>query len=140
MPLLDSTGSGELPCLNVVVLADPLTEYPSDSGLSKRKEMNPTSPRSPGRESSTPSRSVALTPYSYFNKAIVWARKYGLRILLDFHGLPGSQNPWNHSGKGGMTNWMYGVMGLANAQRSLEQMRSMTEYLSQPGIREVVPM
>jgi hypothetical protein len=25
----------------------------------------------------------------YFVKAIGWARKYGLRILLDFHALPG---------------------------------------------------
>ena len=77
---------------------------------------------------------------SYFNKAIGWSRKYGLRILLDFHGLPGSQNGWNHSGKGGMVNWMYGVMGLTNAQRSLAQLRSMSQYLSQPGIKEVVPM
>jgi len=35
---------------------------------------------------------------------------------------------------------MYGVMGIANAQRHLEQIRSMTEFISQPGIKEVVPM
>lgn len=28
----------------------------------------------------------------YFLKAISWARKYGLRILLDFHGLPGTSD------------------------------------------------
>ncbi|ORX38968.1 glycoside hydrolase superfamily [Kockovaella imperatae] len=78
--------------------------------------------------------------WTYFLKAIEWARKYGLRILLDFHALPGSQNGWNHSGKEGVVNWMYGVMGLANAQRSLEYMRTFTEFISQPGIREVVPM
>lgn len=78
--------------------------------------------------------------WNYFVKAIGWARKYGLRILLDFHALPGSQNGWNHSGRAGSVNWMYGVMGLVNAQRHLEQIRSLTEFISQPGIKEVVPM
>ncbi|TXT13576.1 hypothetical protein VHUM_00943 [Vanrija humicola] len=78
--------------------------------------------------------------WTYFLKAIDWARKYGLRIVMDFHGLPGSQNGWNHSGKVGPINWMHGVMGIANAQRSLEYMRSMIQYISQPGIKEVVPV
>lgn len=76
----------------------------------------------------------------YFTRAIAWARKYGIRILLDYHALPGSQNGWNHSGKSGQINWMTGVMGIANAQRHLETLRSLTQYISQPGIKEVVPM
>ncbi|WVQ81392.1 hypothetical protein IAT38_003516 [Cryptococcus sp. DSM 104549] len=78
--------------------------------------------------------------WTYFLKAIDWSRKYGLRILLDFHSLPGSQNGWNHSGKGGAVNWMYGVMGLANGERSLETLRSLVQYISQDGIKQVVPM
>jgi len=78
--------------------------------------------------------------YRYFTKAISWARKYGIRILLDYHALPGSQNGWNHSGKSGQINWMYGVMGIVNAQRHLETLRTLTQYISQPGIKEVVPM
>ncbi len=35
---------------------------------------------------------------------------------------------------------MYGVMGLVNAERHLEYIRSLTEFLSQEGIKEVVPM
>jgi hypothetical protein len=31
-------------------------------------------------------------------------------------------------------------MGIANAQRTLEHLRSMTQFISQPGIKEVVPM
>ena len=76
----------------------------------------------------------------YFTKAISWGRKYGIRILLDYHALPGSQNGWNHSGKSGQINWMYGVMGIVNAQRHLETLRTLTQYISQPGIKEVVPM
>lgn len=52
----------------------------------------------------------------------------------------GSQNSWNHSGKSGSVNWMYGVMGIANAQRSLETLRSIVEYISQDGVKQVVPM
>lgn len=35
---------------------------------------------------------------------------------------------------------MYGVMGIANAQRSLETLRSIVEYISQDGVKQVVPM
>lgn len=35
--------------------------------------------------------------WSYFLKAIEWARKYGIRIKLDMHALPGSQNGWGAS-------------------------------------------
>lgn len=53
----------------------------------------------------------------------------------------GSQNGWNHSGRGiGIVNWMYGVMGITNAQRSLEILRTMVEYISQDGIKQVVPV
>lgn len=59
----------------------------------------------------------------------------------------GSQNGWNHSGRSGTpgqagagVNFMYGAMGIANAERHLEQLRSLTQFISQDGIKEVVPM
>ncbi|KZT68170.1 glycoside hydrolase family 5 protein [Daedalea quercina L-15889] len=76
--------------------------------------------------------------WTYFLKAIEWARKYGLRINLDFHALPGSQNGWNHSGKLGTVNVLYGPMGLANAQRSLGYIRILAEFISQPQYSNVV--
>ncbi|KAF8182287.1 exo-beta-1,3-glucanase [Pholiota molesta] len=69
------------------------------------------------------------TSWTYFLKAIQWARKYGIRIYLDLHALPGSQNGWNHSGK---------IMGLANAQRTLTYLRIIVEFVSQPQYRDVV--
>ncbi|KIM40964.1 glycoside hydrolase family 5 protein [Hebeloma cylindrosporum] len=78
------------------------------------------------------------TSWSYFLKAIQWARKYGIRIYLDLHALPGSQNGWNHSGKSGQVNFMNGVMGIANAQRTLTYLRIITEFVSQPQYRDVV--
>lgn len=78
------------------------------------------------------------TSWTYFLKAIQWARKYGLRINLDFHALPGSQNGWNHSGKFGSINVLYGPMGIANAQRSLDYIRILAEFISQPEYQDVV--
>jgi glucan 1,3-beta-glucosidase len=41
---------------------------------------------------------LAKTSWTYFLKAIEWARKYGLLINLDLHAVPGSQNGWNTVG------------------------------------------
>ncbi|KAG8954349.1 hypothetical protein FRC00_005878, partial [Tulasnella sp. 408] len=78
--------------------------------------------------------------WKYVLKAFKWARKYGLRINLDLHTIPGSQNGFNHSGKGGQVNFLYGPMGLANAQRTLDYIRIITEFISQPEFAPVVPM
>lgn len=113
--------------------------------------------------------------WKYIVKAIGWARKYGLRINLDLHAHPGSQNgcvfarslslciaiiclndrSWdmllhlanaetkhrfNHAGVLNAMNWMYGTMGIANAQRSLEIVRSIAEFISQPQYTDVVVM
>lgn len=78
--------------------------------------------------------------WTYFLKALGWARKYGLRVYLDLHGLPGSQNGWNHSGKSGSINVMHGVMGVANAQRTLTYLRIFAQFISQPQYKDVVLM
>lgn len=78
--------------------------------------------------------------FSYFLKGVQWARKYGIRVNLDFHALPGSQNGWNHSGRLGTINVLNGPMGLANAQRSLDYVRILAEFISQPQYRDVVTM
>lgn len=83
---------------------------------------------------------LAKTSWTYFLKAIEWARKYGLRINLDLHALPGSQNGWNHSGRLGTIGVLNGPMGLANAQRSLDYIRIIAEFISQPQYRNVVTM
>ncbi|KAI0362338.1 glycoside hydrolase [Trametes cingulata] len=80
------------------------------------------------------------TSWTYFLKAIQWARKYGLRINLDLHSLPGSQNGWNHSGRLGSINVLYGPMGVANAERSLDYIRVIAEFISQPEYRDVIPL
>lgn len=83
---------------------------------------------------------LAKTSWKYLLKAIEWARKYGIRINLDLHAVPGSQNGWNHSGKFGTINFLNGPMGIANAQRTLDYIRILAEFISQPQYRDVVPM
>jgi glucan 1,3-beta-glucosidase len=83
---------------------------------------------------------MLLNSSRYFLKAIKWARKYGLRINIDLHALPGSQNGWNHSGRLGTIGFLNGPMGFANAQRSLDIIRVIAEFISQPQYRDVVSM
>lgn len=78
--------------------------------------------------------------WSYFVKALGWARKYGLRVNVDLHTVPGSQNGWNHSGRLGNVNFLHGPMGLANAQRTLDYITILAAFLSQPENARVVPM
>ncbi|WAQ85468.1 hypothetical protein PtA15_6A96 [Puccinia triticina] len=83
---------------------------------------------------------LAGVSWKYFFRAIVWARKYGLRINLDLHAVPGSQNGWNHSGRLGTVGFLSGAMGIANAQRTLNYIRTLTQFISQPEFKNVVPM
>ena len=103
-------------------------------------------------------------------KAIEWARKYGLRINLDLHSLPGSQkyvhnlpisppasarwndslqltwparplnSGWNHSGKLGPIGFLQSAMGLANAQRTLDYLAALAVFCTRDGVRQVVGM
>lgn len=78
--------------------------------------------------------------WKYILKALGWARKYGLRVKLDLHASPGSANGWNHSGRIGSLNFLRGVMGLANAQRTLDYIKRLAEFINQPEWKDVVPV
>ena len=47
---------------------------------------------------------------------------------------------FNHSGKLGSVNWLNGVMGIANAERSLDYIRTITEFVSQPQYKDLIPV
>ena len=47
---------------------------------------------------------------------------------------------FDHSGKRGEVDFLNGVMGFANAQRTLDYIRIITEFIAQPEYRDVVPM
>ncbi|KJA22085.1 glycoside hydrolase family 5 protein [Hypholoma sublateritium FD-334 SS-4] len=83
---------------------------------------------------------LAKTSWTYFLRILGWARKYGLRVCLDLHAVPGSQNGYNHSGRIPTVNFMAGNMGLANAERTLYYIRVLTEFISQPEYRDLIPV
>lgn len=76
--------------------------------------------------------------WRYLLRGIEWARKYGLRVNLDLHGLPGSQNGWNHSGRQGAINWILGTDGAKNAQRSLDLHDQLSKFFAQDRYKNVV--
>ncbi|KAJ5713791.1 CAZyme family GH5 [Penicillium malachiteum] len=44
----------------------------------------------------------------YLDSAITWARAAGLKVMVDLHGAPGSQNGFDNSGKRGYIGWQQG--------------------------------
>lgn len=81
---------------------------------------------------------VPQISWRYLLRGIEWARKYGLRINLDVHALPGSQNGWNHSGRLGAIGWLNGTDGALNAQRSLDLHKQLSEFFAQPRYRNII--
>lgn len=59
----------------------------------------------------------------YLRKAFQWAAKHDLKIVLDFHGLPGSQNGKDHSGQVGPVR----LYQRENQQQALDTL----EYMAQ---------
>jgi glucan 1,3-beta-glucosidase len=46
-----------------------------------------------------------LTAMDTLDWAFATAKKHGIGVLLDLHGVPGSQNGWDHSGRQGTLGW-----------------------------------
>ena len=81
---------------------------------------------------------VFRTSWRYLLRGIEWARKHGLRINLDVHGLPGSQNGWNHSGRQGVIGWLNGTDGDLNAQRSLDIHDQLSQFFAQDRYKNII--
>lgn len=82
----------------------------------------------------------AKLSWRYLLRAIEYCRKYGLRVSLDLHGGPGSQNGWNHSGKHGTANWLNGTDGDKWGQRSLDLHDQLSKFFAQPRYKNVVAL
>ena len=81
---------------------------------------------------------VAKISWRYLLRGIEWARKHGLRVNLDLHAVPGSQNGWNHSGRQGAINWLAGTDGSTNGQRSLDIHGQLSTFFAQPRYKNVI--
>ncbi|KAH7157589.1 glycoside hydrolase superfamily [Dactylonectria estremocensis] len=78
------------------------------------------------------------TSWRYLLRAIEWARKYGIRVNLDLHGIPGSQNGWNHSGRWGTIGWLNGTDGETNAQRALDIHNRLSKFFAQDRYKNII--
>ncbi|KAI5303387.1 Mitochondrial translocator assembly and maintenance protein 41, partial [Ascosphaera pollenicola] len=76
--------------------------------------------------------------WRYLLRGIEWARRFGLRILLDLHGIPGSQNGWNHSGRQGTIGWLNGTDGDRNAQRGIDIHDQLSKFFAQGRYKNVI--
>lgn len=81
---------------------------------------------------------VFRTSWRYLLRAIEWARKYGLRVNLDLHALPGGQNGWNHSGRWGHMGWLNGADGAENGKRSLDVHDRLTKFFAQDRYKNII--
>ncbi|HSW66472.1 MAG TPA: glycoside hydrolase family 5 protein [Bacillota bacterium] len=60
----------------------------------------------------------------YVNSAFAWANETGIKILLDLHGVPGSQNGKDHSGQKGTVAWSQNT---DDVSRTLRVVRRLAE-------------
>ncbi|OQO11270.1 hypothetical protein B0A48_05526 [Cryoendolithus antarcticus] len=83
---------------------------------------------------------VSQVAWRYLLRGIEWARKHGLRVNLDLHGAPGSQNGWNHSGRQGPINWLNGTDGDTNGQRTIDIHTQLATFFTQPRYKKIITM
>lgn len=81
---------------------------------------------------------VPKISWRYLLRGIEYARKNGIRVNLDLHAVPGSQNGWNHSGRQGAIGWLNGTDGALNAQRSLDIHNQLSQFFAQDRYKNVV--
>ncbi|KAF8335349.1 glycoside hydrolase family 5 protein [Cantharellus anzutake] len=62
--------------------------------------------------------------YPYLLRAVGWARNHGLFVIIDLHGVPGSQqNGFDNSGRRGLVNW-------PNQQSNIDRTNAMIKALA----------
>ena len=83
----------------------------------------------------------------FLDFALDQSHQNGLKLLLDLHGAPGSQNGWDHSGRSGPINWPKDPQNIQETLRILETFSQKygnhpallgIELLNEP--RDVVPL
>jgi len=63
-----------------------------------------------------------ITGWETVDWAFRTAKANGLSVLLDLHGVPGSQNGWDHSGRQGPLGWHTSKENIAHSLRVIEDL------------------
>ena len=72
------------------------------------------------------------------DKAFNWAEKYGLKILLDLHTVPGSQNGFDNGGLSGVVTWAQQPDEVEYVLNLLEKLAE--RYGKRPGLWGIQPL
>lgn len=59
---------------------------------------------------------------AYVTKAVGWAKKHGLKVILDLHGAPGSQNGFDNSGQKDALNWHRSTTNVARTNAVIKRL------------------
>lgn len=74
--------------------------------------------------------------WDYLLKSVEWAREYKLKVIIDLHGAPGSQNGFDNSGVRGDINWP--CCNLKNIKRTLGVLNMIAAWFGQKKYEGVV--
>lgn len=83
---------------------------------------------------------LAQISWRYLLRGIEWARKYGLRVKVDLHSVPGGQNGWNHSGRQNSVKWLNGTDGAMYGQRALDIHSKLGKFFAQDRYKNIVTL
>ncbi|KAI9470800.1 MAG: glycoside hydrolase superfamily [Benjaminiella poitrasii] len=83
---------------------------------------------------------VPYISWHYLLKGVQWARKYGLRVMVELHTAPGSQNGWNHSGRQGLVGFLDGPQGEINAASTTKIINEIVQFFNRPEWSNVVTL
>ncbi|KAK3725864.1 hypothetical protein LTR37_000012 [Vermiconidia calcicola] len=72
--------------------------------------------------------------YEYLGKAIEWAGGSGMKVVIDLHGAPGSQNGFDNSGQRGTIGWTSGDT-IAQTHKALNKIRD--DHASNPTVAAI---
>lgn len=72
--------------------------------------------------------------YEYLGKAIGWAASNGIKVMIDLHGAPGSQNGFDNSGCKGPIEWTQGDT-VDQTLKALNKIRD--DHASNPAVASI---
>ncbi|KAM0792072.1 hypothetical protein ACM66B_004776 [Microbotryomycetes sp. NB124-2] len=74
----------------------------------------------------------------YLTWAVRWAGRNGIRVLIDLHGAPGAQNPWDNSGQQRQMGEKLAWTSSTNLARTKQVLQALVSKFTQAEFRNVV--
>ncbi|KAJ6575428.1 exo-beta-1,3-glucanase [Mycena capillaripes] len=74
----------------------------------------------------------------YLDKAVTWAGNHGLKLIVDLHGAPGSQNGFDNSGHRGDAEWALNSNNVARSSAIIKTLAA--KYNNHPTVTVIAPL